>query len=157
MRELLAEALKRATVLDPSHDEFIDPAGAVGVSLDVERAALRLLEAIPAERAERILLEARFEKPHHVMKFPRRGLSMSLLERIAALHVALQDLQDDWAKATLKGTVLTGYGPEFGLALRAVLADIRPKKAYLELAQVLDPVVFAELAKCLEPSKPRKR
>jgi hypothetical protein len=157
MRALLGKATEHGFALDPSLDEFIDPAGAAQLSFDVWRVTARLLWSIPAERSASLLLEAKYQQPSDLFRFVFGGLPASALERIAAIHVSLRD--DAASKNLLLTTDLKPYGPGMLDALKLALAEVKPKAGYLKhLERNLDPASYAALVQWLaERPEPKKK
>lgn len=157
MRSLLGKATQHGLVLDPSLDEFIDPAGAAKLSFDVWRVTAGLLASIPAERSAPLLLDAQYPQPSDIFHFVFGGLPASALERIAAIHVSLRD--DAASKNVLLTTDLRPFGPGFLDALKLALTEVKPKAGYLKhLERNLDPALYAALTQWLaERPEPKKK
>lgn len=155
IRALLAEAVLRGFTLAPEHDRHIDPAG--GVKDGVWDITLRLLSSLPPGRAAVLLTDAPFEKPADLFRYVLAGMPPALLTRYAELHVSLRDEPD--AKDLLIVTRLQHLGPDFGVALKVALADVKPKKGYLKaLERNLEAPVYASIASWLETRpEPKKK
>lgn len=159
MRALLDERVHTGWALDPAFDEFIDPAHAATLSYDVRQCALRLLESLPAERAEKLLSHAAWVQPADVLRFLRGGMSDAWLDRVAETLVSLRD--DHEHKNTLVATNLRPLGTRFGKALERALAEVKPRPGFLAaLERNLDAPVFAGLSTWLavrpEPKRTKK-
>lgn len=159
LRVILDERVRTGWKFDASFEELIDPAHAAQQGYDVRKSALRLLEAIPAARAEVLLTGASWVQPADALHFLRAGFSDAYLDRIAELLVSLAD--DPAHKDTLIATSLRPLGSRFGKALERALADVKPKQSFLNaLERNLDAPVFAELSTWLAlrpPPKPKKK
>lgn len=159
MRGLLGRAVQQhGFVLDPSLDEFIDPAQAAkSEGYDVWKVVTALLRSIPLERAEPLLMNAAYADPGNVFRFPLAGLSQASLEKLAVVHAAKRD--DKGAKDFLIATSLKVYGPAFGEAVKLALADVKPKATYLKaLERNLDPAAWASVKQWLdERPEPKKK
>jgi hypothetical protein len=156
-RSLLALLVRMGKPLPAELDRYADPTDAAQRGYDTWRRTNVLLEAMGGERAEAVLRDATFAQPSDLLRFVARGFTPSTLQRFAEVHVAARD--DANAKNLLIATRLQELGPSFGAALQAALADVKPKKGYVNaLERNLEPAVFAELSKWLaERPEPKKK
>lgn len=155
MRPILGARVRTGWAIPPELDELVDPGAAAKLGYDEWKVVLQLLRALPAERAEKLLADATYERPADALRFLIPGLSEAMLARLAQLHVSLRD--EPTAKDALIATDLRPLGAAFGPALQAALAEVKPKPGYLKaLQRNLDPPVFAALSTWLEQRPPPK-
>lgn len=160
MRAVLAARVGEGGEIPEIYDAAVDPAGVDGY--DDRRACGALLEALPAERAERALADAwpRYREPREALGYLREGLSDDYARRVAKLVV--EGREDDATKGaqTASARGLRPLGPRMAGLLAEAMGD-EPLKARFRahLLKVMDaPVVQAlEVALAARPEKEKKK